>query len=112
VLAIRSVAKIFAGEMIEGARKIQAEWIGTDDALKEEIRKRMERLPTPPEEVMNEEKRLPRSLLEPDHIREAYRRYKVKGQGGLVGQLGLWQAQQGAGVERFATKVQGKILFK
>lgn len=98
--------------MIEGARKVQNEWIGSDDLLKEEIKKRMEKLPTLPEEIMNEKMNLPRGPLEPDHLREALRRYKDRGQGGLVGQLGLWQAQNPSGVERFATKVQGKRLFK
>jgi transcription initiation factor TFIID subunit 11 len=112
ILAVKSVAKIFAGEMIEGARQVQDQWIGADDLLKEEIKMKMDKLPTPPAEIMEEEKLLPRGPLEPDHLREAHRRYKVKGQGGLAGQLGLWQLQQSSGVERFATKVQGKRLFK
>jgi transcription initiation factor TFIID subunit 11 len=98
ILAVKSVAKIFAGEMIEGARKVQNEWIGADDLLKDGIRKNMQKLPTPPDdirqEIMEEEKNLPRGPLEPDHLREALRRYKTKGEGGMVGQLGLWQHQQ------------------
>lgn len=112
ILAIRSVAKLFTGDMIEAARKVQDEWIPSDDLLKEEIKKRMEKLPPLPEEVMNEKRPLPRGPIEPDHLREALRRYKAKGTGGLVGELNLWQAQNCSGVERFATKVQGKRLFK
>lgn len=112
ILAVKSVAKIFAGDMIEGARKVQEEWIGSDDLLTEEIKKNMEKLPTPPKEIMDEVKQLPRGPLEPDHLREAHRRYKNSGEGGLAGQLGLWQLQQNSGVERFALKAQGKRLFK
>jgi transcription initiation factor TFIID subunit 11 len=36
----------------------------------------------------------------------------LEGHGGLVGELGLWQAQQNSGVERFAVKVRGKRLLK
>ena len=102
--------------MIEGARRVQNEWIAADDSLKESIKRHMAKLPTPPEdirqEIMNEERELPRGPLEPDHLREALRRYRVEGEGGMVGQLGLWQHQASSGVERFATKIQGRRLFK
>jgi transcription initiation factor TFIID subunit 11 len=116
ILAIRSVAKLFAGDMIEGARKVQAQWNYSDEALKEEIKKKMEMLPTPPAdiptEVMNEVKRLPAGPLEPDHLREAHRRYKASMEGGMAGQMSLWHAQHQSGVERFAPKAKGKRLFK
>ncbi|KAG0646573.1 Transcription initiation factor TFIID subunit 11 [Hyphodiscus hymeniophilus] len=115
ILAVKSVAKIFAGEMIEGARRVQEEWVGADDLLKETIKRNMQKLPTPPEDIRNEfmeeSRDLPRGPLEPDHLREALRRYRARAEGGMVGQLGLWQHQSSSGVERFGTKIQGKRLF-
>jgi transcription initiation factor TFIID subunit 11 len=49
----------------------------------------------------------------PDHLREAFRRHMLEADGGLVGQLGLWQQQQQGGVpERGGVKMGGKKLFK
>lgn len=103
ILAVRSVAKIFIGEMIEGARRVQTQWLETDEELKT-------LLPTPPTEP-GEEKVLRGPLL-PDHLREAYRRHKLSGEDSLVGQLGLWQLQASSGVERFGIRSGGKRLFK
>jgi len=106
VLAMRSVTKIFAGEIIEGARKVQTEWL-------EKSGESQTGLPSPPAEgnaPVEKEKR--RGPLHPDHLREAFRRHLMEADGGLVGQLGLWQLQNHSGVERFAVKVQGKRLFK
>ncbi|TAQ84279.1 hypothetical protein B7494_g7395 [Chlorociboria aeruginascens] len=111
ILAVKSVAKIFAGEMIEGARKVQSEWIAVANETQTG-------LPSPPAEPSIEtpdqtgngnieggrkerEKETRRGPLGPDHLREAIRRYKVAREGDLAGQLGLWQLQQSSGVERF-----------
>ncbi|KAH8805745.1 hTAFII28-like protein conserved region-domain-containing protein [Xylogone sp. PMI_703] len=96
ILAVKSVAKMFAGEMIEGARKVQSEWISLEE----------------PEEGKPKEDETRRGPLLPDHLREAIRRYKMGREGCLAGQLGLWQHQSSNGVERFAVKVMGKRLFK
>jgi transcription initiation factor TFIID subunit 11 len=103
ILAIKSAAKMYAGEIIEGARRVQTEWV---EAGEEQISN-----PPPPGVVprVPEDRRAP---LMPDHLREAHRRYVLEGDGGLVGQLGLWQQQQHSGVERFAVKAGGKRLFK
>ncbi len=97
---------MFAGEIIEGARKVQTEWL-------ESTGESQISLPSPPAETHtspeNERRRGP---LLPDHLREAFRRHLLDSDGGLVGQLGLWQAQQHNGVERFAVKLGGKRLFK
>jgi transcription initiation factor TFIID subunit 11 len=103
ILAVRSVAKIFIGEMIEGARRVQTQWQEVDEESKT-------LLPTPPTEL-GEEKVLRGPLL-PDHLREAYRRHKLSGDDSLVGQLGLWQLQASSGVERFGNRCGGKRLFK
>lgn len=50
--------------------------------------------------------------LEPEHLREAYRRHKLAKEGGLTGQLDLWQLQNQSGVERFGAKTGGKRIFK
>ncbi|KAM0523110.1 hypothetical protein ACHAPE_001602 [Trichoderma viride] len=79
--AVKAVAKLFAGEIIESARNVQAEWVLSGENQSE--------LPTPPpsnEEAAaaaaaaadstQEEVDLKRGPLRPDHLREAWRRYK------------------------------------
>jgi transcription initiation factor TFIID subunit 11 len=114
ILAVKSVAKIFAGEIIEGARKVQSQWLEVSDESQTG-------LPSPPSESQNEKedeeqkqkkKETRRGPLMPDHLRESIRRYKIAGEGCLAGQLGLWQQQQLNGVERFGSKVMGKRLMK
>ena len=116
ILAIRSVAKLFAGDMVEGARNVQAQWNNSDEALKAQIKRKMDTLPTPPTdfpaEIMNEVKRLPAGPLEPEHLREAHRRYKAGLEGGMAGQMSLWHTQHQSGVERFGSKTKGRRLFK
>jgi transcription initiation factor TFIID subunit 11 len=115
-MAIKSIAKVYAGDMIEGARKVQAQWNYSDEELKEAIKKKMEEMSTPPTdipaELINEVKRLPAGPLLPEHLREAHRRYKAGREGGSVGQMGLQQVQLHSGLSRFATKTGGKRLFK
>lgn len=111
ILAVRSVAKIFAGEMVEGARRVQTQWLeasGEDQTTG---------LPSPPAEngtvkEKEKEKETRRGPLLPDHLREALRRLKLERDGGLSGQLGLWQLQQSSGVERFGAKSMGKRLLR
>src|ERR1700709_2163469 len=97
IMGIKAAAKVYAGEMIEGARKVQAQWTETDEEAKA-------KLPSPPPD--GEETR--RGPLLPEHLVEAYRRHKLAREGALAGQLGLWQLQQNSGVERFGLKVGGK----
>lgn len=107
--AVKAVAKLFAGEIIEAARNVQAEWIVAGEKQSE--------LPTPPpsttdagegEEHPELHKRGP---LRPDHLREAWRRYRISGESRGVGMQQLWHAQQGSGVERFSTRT-GTRLFR
>ncbi|KAM0246229.1 hypothetical protein ACHAP5_004851 [Fusarium lateritium] len=107
--AVKAVAKLFAGEMIEAARNVQGEWINAGEKQSE--------LPTPPPSTNDdpaaaeEEIDLKRGPLRPDHLREAWRRYRLSGESRGVGVQQLWHAQQGDGVERFSTR-NGKRLFK
>jgi transcription initiation factor TFIID subunit 11 len=102
---------MFAGDMIEGARKVQTEWL---EAMPPSYVDPQTNQPVSTSDGKpvwpGDEKR--RGALLPDHLREAFRRHMLEADGGLVGQLGLWQAQQHSGVERFGTKVGGKKLFK
>jgi transcription initiation factor TFIID subunit 11 len=130
--AVKAVAKLFAGEIIEAARNVQGEWIAAGEKQSD--------LPTPPPDTsaaaaaaatttsqgaegdaedtaakadkQGEEAPEPRrGPLRPDHLREAWRRYRISGESRGVGVQQLWHAQQGNGVERFSTRT-GKRLFK
>lgn len=69
-------------------------------------------LPSPPREDGEKETDSRRGPLLPDHLREALRRYKISRDGGLTGQLGLFQLQQQGGTERYGVRVQGRRLLK
>lgn len=108
--AVKAVAKLFAGEIIEAARNVQGEWIAAGEKQTD--------LPTPPPSTNDagheddaEEPEVKRGPMRPDHLREAWRRYRVSGESRGVGVQQLWHAQQGSGVERFSTRT-GKRLFK
>ncbi|KAL7915313.1 hypothetical protein GGI35DRAFT_178242 [Trichoderma velutinum] len=104
--AVKAVAKLFAGEIIEGARNVQAEWIVAGEKQSDE--------PTPPpstdEAENDEEPDLRRGPLRPDHLREAWRRYKLCHESRGVGVQQLWHAQQGTGVERFSTRTRNRLF--
>jgi len=106
ILAVRSVAKLFAGDLIESARRVQSQWVEASEESQTG-------LPSPPaDDVKLKEKEARRGPLLPDHMREAIRRIKMERDGGLAGQLGLWQLQSQSGVERFGVKAMGKRLMK
>lgn len=111
ILAIKAAAKMFAGDMIEGARKVQTEWL---ESMPKSHIDPQTLMPTSSLENPvwpGDDKR--RAPLLPDHLREAFRRHMLEADGGLVGQLGLWQQQQQGGVpERGGVKMGGKKLFK
>lgn len=119
--AVKAVAKLFAGEIIEAARNVQGEWVAAGEKQTD--------LPTPPPSTADdpeagtsnsnsvtvgasvEEDDLKRGPLRPDHLREAWRRYKVSGESRGVGVQQPWHLQQSDGVERFSSRT-GKRLFK
>ena len=110
ILAVKSVTKQFAGILVEMARQVQAEWIAAGeeqaDVPHPQFRSSDTQMmiladTTPPDF---------RGPLRPDHLREAWRRYKVSGEGGGVGSHTFWHAQQGSGSSRFSRT--GKRLFQ
>lgn len=108
--AVKAVAKLFAGELIETARNVQGDWIAAGEKQTD--------LPSPPPSMNDagidketEEPEPRRGPLRPDHLREAWRRYRLSGASRGVGVQQLWHAQQGSGVERFSTRTR-KRLFK
>ncbi|OAA72347.1 TAFII28-like protein [Cordyceps fumosorosea ARSEF 2679] len=116
--AVKAVAKLFAGEIIEEARQVQAEWIRAGEHQSE--------LPTPPPTTgdaagdddatggggdEDREKDPRRGPLRPDHLRAAWLRYRESKQSHGVGMQQLWHNQQGSGVERFSARTR-KQIFK
>lgn len=124
--AMQSVAKVFVGDVIEESCRVRSEWVAKTNEPQAE-----EGVNNPPWPYEGEEhwegaeegrprathpkakpKEPPKGALRPDHVREAWRRYKTSAEGGNVGSLGLWHAQQSSGVERFGVRTGGRRLFK
>lgn len=125
VLTVRTATKLFMGDLIEAARRVQEEWIEKmdekqveDGLLTPEATPGKEQEPAAAsgDAEQTEEERLwklhRRGPLRPDHLREALRRYKLSQEGGCVGLNAPWHQQQQSGVEMFATRVQGRRLFR
>lgn len=125
MLTVRTATKLFAGDLVEAARRVQDEWIEKtgekqveDGLITPEATPDKEQGPaaasgnTEEDEGERLRKLNRRGPLRPDHLREALRRYKLSLEGGCVGLHAPWHQQQQSGVERFATRVQGRRLFK
>lgn len=115
--AVKAVAKLFAGELIEHARKVQADWIHTGEAqadLSPEMMRTLERREDGDKDKeggdKDDEPDLKRGPLRPDHLREAWRRYKQSVDSRSVGVQQPWHIQQGSGVERFSTRTRKRIF--
>ncbi|KAJ2896078.1 Transcription initiation factor TFIID subunit 11 [Zalerion maritima] len=106
VLSVQAATKLFLGELVEMARDVQTQWIGANGESQCVLEE-----PTPPESItpLKGGRRAP---LRPDHMAEAYRRYKKDRHGGGVGINGAWHQQNHSGVERFAPRAAGKRLFR
>jgi transcription initiation factor TFIID subunit 11 len=106
VLAVRSVAKVFIGQLIESARRVQEQQIELTGEPQAEVPE--------PQPLQDEgfERAPRRGPLRPEHLREAFYRYQQSGEGGGVGMQRLWHAQQEDGVERFGTRTGGRRIFK
>ena len=108
VLLTKLISKVFLGDIIESARRVQGEWIEANN----EPQCDLPLPPLPPGAEPPERKRdEPRGPLRPEHLQEALRRYKASGEGSSVGMLGLWHSQQSSGVERFSTR-NSRRLFR
>ncbi|PWY86408.1 histone-fold-containing protein [Aspergillus sclerotioniger CBS 115572] len=131
VTTINGFTKVFAGEMIEKARTVQAEWaIAHDQAALAAIEAEKTTTSTPaggvkqeplenaPMSGVKKEVKLPpnphRGQLLPAHLREALRRYKRDGEGGGVGFSGLSMGNLGVrgSVTWAAGSVGGRRIFR
>lgn len=129
---------MFVGELVEGARAVQGEWIGAgregkrEKGVASEERIRMDNLngivkveegtlmggngtelledATPTQQLPYQPlvQEIDRGPLTPDHLREAVRRYKKDREGGSAGFVG----RSLHGVERTAARTGGKRLFR
>ncbi|KAI0123446.1 hypothetical protein BJ170DRAFT_641854 [Xylariales sp. AK1849] len=106
--AMQVVCKLFLGDMVEEARRVQDEWMRAG-----------EKQTDLPDDQENEEglseqsKYRRRAPLRPDHLAEAYRRWRVASvSGGSGGSLMGWHQQTRAGMERFPAKTGGKRIFR
>ncbi|KAK5655665.1 hypothetical protein OQA88_5598 [Cercophora sp. LCS_1] len=117
VIGMRAVAKLHAGDIVEAARKVRAEWCAKTGEKQTD-------LPTPPGSAGTspdpddplaqiakkfEEDRM--GPLRPEHLREAVRRYKMSYEGGGVGVQATWNRQQHNGVDRFPPRTGGRRIF-
>lgn len=102
------VCKLFLGDMIEEARRVQQEHV--------EVGVKQTDLPDAQEskEGLNEKSRHRRQApLRPEHLMEAYRRWQRSGRtGGSGGSMMAWNQQTRNGLERFAPRAGGKRLFR
>jgi len=136
VTAVRSVTKYFLTELIAKAQRVQGEWVAAEDERQadmdwpgkvvsrdgpdvRELYDEMAKVPRPdweasedipkPEHVLKEP---PKGPLRPDHLREAWRRYKASTQSYGAGIQALWHQQQQSGAERYPVRTGGKRIFK
>ena len=131
VTTINGFTKVFAGEMIEKARTVQAEWaIAHDQAALAGLEAEKTTTSAPAGGIKQEplenallsggkkDVKLPpnphRGQLLPAHLREALRRYKRDGEGGGVGFSGLSMGNLGVrgSVTWAAGSVGGRRIFR
>lgn len=112
-LAIKSVSKYFIGELIEKAISVQGEWMNATGEKQSEVEFPPQNTdPTVRGDINRLSEKDKRGPLRPEHLREAWRQYKMSGESGWVGTQGLWHEQQSDGVERFPVRTGGKRIFK
>lgn len=102
VMAIGSYVKVFMGEVIEEARRVQVEWQAADSRYPDGS------AVAEGADLKERTKEEWRGPLLPDHLREAVRRMKKDRVGGAGGFAGVSLA----GKERTAPKMGGRRLFR
>ncbi|KAH6658458.1 hypothetical protein BKA67DRAFT_558116 [Truncatella angustata] len=106
--AMQVVCKLFLGDMIEEARRVH----------EEEIRAGVKQTDLPDEKeneegISNQSKHRRQAPLRPEHLAEAYRRWKASGAtGGSGGNTLAWSQQTKNGTERFAARAGGRRVFR
>ncbi|KAK9789151.1 hypothetical protein SCARD494_09350 [Seiridium cardinale] len=106
--AMQVVCKLFLGDMVEEARRVQ----------QEEIRAGVKQTDLPDEKeneegISEESKHRRQPPLRPEHLSEAYRRWKRSGAtGGSGGNTMHWSQQTRNGTERFAPRAGGRRIFR
>lgn len=102
------VCKLFLGDMVEEARKVQ----------QEEIRAGVKQTDLPDDkenedEISEQSRHRRQAPLLPEHFAEAYRRWKRSGAtGGSGGNTLSWSQQTTNGTERFAARAGGRRIFR
>ncbi|KAI1087527.1 histone-fold-containing protein [Rostrohypoxylon terebratum] len=103
---MQSVLKQYVGDLIESALEIQEEWVALGEKQTDLPNDELE----PTGELSQFRREAP---LRPDHLREAYRRYRVAAEhNGSLGSLMVWNQQVQNGTERFAVRAGGRRIFK
>ncbi|KAF2153962.1 hypothetical protein K461DRAFT_119440 [Myriangium duriaei CBS 260.36] len=112
VTAISAYTKVFAGEIVDRALRVQTEWTAArlEAERKEEVNGASEGegqdIKVDAQHVRVDERDL--GPLLPDHLREALRRYKADREGGVVGFTGMSLE----GRENAAVRNGGRRLFR
>ncbi|KAB8360923.1 hypothetical protein FH972_024655 [Carpinus fangiana] len=110
VLTVSASAKVFIGDLVEKARDVQTEWLACEakwpngEAKKAEGEGGGEPDRLPP---FFDVKEMDKGPLTPDHLREAFRRYKKDREGGGAGLQGMSLH----GKEAVASRTGGRRLF-
>ncbi|KAK8101813.1 hypothetical protein PG999_012187 [Apiospora kogelbergensis] len=108
--AMQVVCKLFVGDIVEEARRVQEEWI---QAGEKQVDPEAPGLEEPKGELSEESKHRRQAPLRPDHMQEAYRRWKKSnGGGGSGGSLMIWNQQTRNGSERFGPRTGGRRIFR
>lgn len=107
VMAVNGFTKVFIGEILTRARDVQEEWMAANtfsDGAKLPTGKVVDKGASMQDRTQERDK----GPLEPDHLREAVRRYKKDREGGGAGFVGL----SFEGRENTAWRMNGRRLFR
>lgn len=120
---------MYLGDIVEEARRVQAEWTAAGESQQPEAETSNDSRSSSDNENDDEnenenEKEKEKELselsryrrqapLRPDHLREAYRRRHASAEGGgAMGSLQHWNHQTQNGTERFSHRAGGRRVFR